>query len=73
MEVVNAVDAVAQLFEVAAPIALGVLGVDLSNVVEWLVDVTSVMDHEAESEGFLVFLVFEGVLDLSDVGGAVGT
>ena len=50
MEAVDAIDSLAQVFKVAAGIALGVLGVYLGDVVEWLVDVTCVVDHESQGE-----------------------
>lgn len=42
--------------EVTAGITLGVLRVEESNSVEWLVDVSKIVDEESEGVGFCLIL-----------------
>jgi len=50
VEAADSIDDLGQVFGVATSISLGVLGIDFRDVVEWLMDVTCVMDHESQSE-----------------------
>lgn len=66
MKIAHTID-VGDPLAVAAFITLRVLVVNLSNSMKWLVDVTSVVNDEAEGERALVFLIFKAVLDLRDI------
>mmetsp|Transcript_14374 Transcript_14374/g.17151 ORF Transcript_14374/g.17151 Transcript_14374/m.17151 type:complete len:283 (+) Transcript_14374:303-1151(+) len=68
VEVLDAVDAWVDPLGVATAVALGVLVGDARDSVEGLVNIANVVNDEAESEGNLVFLVIEALLDLVDVG-----
>jgi hypothetical protein len=54
---------------VATAVASWVLIVDLGGSMERLVNVSNVVDDQAESERLLVFLIAEGISDLLVVGG----
>ena len=69
MQVANTLRRVGDPLLVATSVALGVLAIDFGCGVEWLMKVADVVDQEAESEGLLVVLVAEPLLDLFDIGG----
>ena len=68
MEVANTTWLVGDPLLITTSVALGVFAVDLGGGVKRLMKIANVVDDEAESEGLLVVLVAEPLLDLLDVG-----
>jgi hypothetical protein len=69
VQVFNSIDAW-DILAVTTSVTGWVGGVHFGLSVEWLVDVTNVMDNQAESEGKLVSWVWEGFSNLLVVSGA---
>ena len=68
MQVANATWLVGDPLLVATSVALRILAIDFGGGVERLMKIANVVDDETESEGLLVVLVAEPLLDLFDVG-----
>lgn len=67
MEVANTTWLVGNPLLITTSVTLGVLAIDFGGGVERLMKIANVVDDEAESEGLLVVLVAEPLLDLLDV------
>ena len=72
MHVGNAIDRF-DVFFIATSVTFWVSMINFSSIVKGLMNVTSVVNHKSQSEGLLIFLFAERLLDLRDIRSAVGT